>query len=63
MNNNNKRKSANRMPLTREEELLLKTKTKRIAKKKVTSLSSSGRESHKAQAIMELRHKFDLNIL
>jgi hypothetical protein len=31
--------------------------------KKVTSLSSSGRESHKAQTIMELRHKFDLNIL
>jgi hypothetical protein len=29
--------------------------------KKVTSLNSSRRESQKAQAIMELRHKFDLN--
>jgi transposase InsO family protein len=31
--------------------------------KKVTSLNSSRRESQKAQVIMELRHKYDLNLL
>ena len=29
----------------------------------LTSLNSSRRESHKVQAIMELRHKFDLDLL
>jgi hypothetical protein len=39
----------------------LKTKTCENELLKVTSLSSREREA--AQAIMELRHKFDLNIL
>jgi hypothetical protein len=40
----------------------MKHYVEKLLKKKL-SLNSSRRESQKAQAIMELRHKFDLNLL
>lgn len=54
-------------PLTREEELLLEIESLRAENEllKVQCLSSSGRSQakQKTQAIMELRHKYDLDLL
>jgi transposase len=66
MDTNKRKKRKSDKPPTREEELLLENEALRCENellKKVTSLNSSRRESQKAQAIMELRHKFDLNLL
>ena len=66
MSNFKRKKRKSDKPLTREEELLLENEKLRCEidyAKKVTSLNSSRRESQQAQAIMELRHKYDLKVL
>jgi hypothetical protein len=63
MDTNKRKKRKSDKPPTRKKNLLENEalRCENELQKKVTSLNSSRRESQKAQAIMELRHKFDLN--
>jgi hypothetical protein len=65
MNDNKRKKRKSDKPVTREEELLLEIEVLRCENELLKKLQAliQAEESQKAQTIMELRHKFDFNLL